>query len=71
MTLGLQIFLLYIMGAERDPMKVTKEQDNTLGALNITLDVSVSPLQMYKEPIPLNKRLCFKKTLMCISFTLI
>lgn len=71
MTLGVQIFLFYIMGAERDPMKVTKGQDTTLGALNITLDVSISPLQMYKGQIPLNKRLCLKETPVCISFTLI
>lgn len=32
---------------------MTKEIDTTLGALNITLKVSISPLKMYKDQIPL------------------
>lgn len=39
---------------ERAPWKLSKEQDATLGALNNTLKVSISPLKIYKEQTPLN-----------------
>lgn len=49
-------------------MKVTKEQDTTLGALNITSKASISPLQVYKEQIPLNsEEAVFQKIPVCIS----
>lgn len=60
------------MGAERAPGKVTKDQYTTLGALNILLKVSISPLQVYKEQMHLNSEEAVFQTIpLCFSFRLI